>query len=73
MDQYKVDLIEKLSATEPELKELWEEHQLYTKQVEKLMNKAFLTPTEDQTLKQLKKQKLENKTRMMAMLDRLSA
>ncbi|MDD6181478.1 MAG: DUF465 domain-containing protein [Desulfovibrionaceae bacterium] len=73
MDQRQIELIEKFSATEPELKELWEDHQLYTKQVEKLMTKAFLTPTEDQTLKQLKKQKLENKTRMVAMLDRLSA
>ena len=73
MDQRQIELIEKYSNSEPELKELWEEHQLYTKQVEKLMAKSYLTPTEDQTRKQLKKQKLENKTRMMATLDRLSA
>ena len=43
----------------------------YEKQVEKLDGKAFRTPTEEQTLKQLKKQKLEGKTQLMAVLDRL--
>lgn len=53
----------------PELKELWEDHILYEKQVEKLEAKAYRTPTEEQTLKQLKKQKLEGKTRLHAILD----
>lgn len=44
---------------------------LYEKQVEKLEGKAYRTPTEEQTLKQLKKQKLEGKTRLMDILDRL--
>ena len=44
---------------------------LYEKQVGKLEGKAFRTPTEEQTLKQLKKQKLEGKTKMMDILDRL--
>ena len=44
---------------------------LYEKQVEKLEHKAFRSPTEEQTLKQLKKQKLEGKTQLMAVLDRL--
>ena len=39
--------------------------------MEKLEGKNFRTPTEEQTLKQLKKQKLENKTQLMDMLDRL--
>ena len=38
-------------------------------QVEKLEAKAYRTPTEEQTLKQLKKQKLEGKTRLHAILD----
>ena len=42
---------------------------LYEKQVEKLEAKAYRTPTEEQTLKQLKKQKLEGKTRLHAILD----
>ncbi|MBQ9407644.1 MAG: DUF465 domain-containing protein [Desulfovibrio sp.] len=71
MDQYELDLLEKYSATDPDLKSLWEDHVLYSKQVDKLATKAFRTPTEEQTLKQLKKQKLEVKTQLMEMLDRL--
>ena len=44
---------------------------LYEKQVQKLEGKGFRSPTEEQTLKQLKKQKLEGKTQLMAVLDRL--
>ncbi len=39
--------------------------------MEKLEGKGYRTPTEEQTLKQLKKQKLENKTQLMDILDRL--
>ncbi|WP_296303856.1 DUF465 domain-containing protein [uncultured Desulfovibrio sp.] len=70
MDQHEIELLEKLAPTDPELKSLWEDHVLYEKQVEKLEAKAFRTPTEEQTLKQLKKQKLEGKTRLMELLDR---
>ena len=51
------------------LKELLGRHILYEKQVEKLEAKVYRTPTEEQTLKQLKKQKLEGKTRLHAILD----
>ncbi len=71
MDQQELELLEKYAATDPELKSLWEDHVLYKKQVEKLESKTFRTPTEEQTLKQLKKQKLEAKTQLTAMLDRL--
>lgn len=71
MDQHELDLLEKYAAKDPELKSLWDDHVLYEKQVEKLESKSYRTPTEDQTLKQLKKQKLENKTQLMDMLDRL--
>ena len=71
MDQHEIDLLEKCAPTDPELKSLWEDHVLYEKQVEKLESKAYRTPTEEQTLKQLKKQKLEGKTKLMDILDRL--
>mgnify|MGYP007076521779 CR=1 FL=1 len=35
----------KYAAVNPELKELWEDHILYEKQVEKLEAKAYRTPT----------------------------
>lgn len=71
MDQHEIDLLEKYAPLNPELKSLWDDHLIYEKQVEKLEHKNFLTPTEQQTLKQLKKQKLEGKTKLMHMLDEM--
>ena len=71
MDQQELKLLKTYAATDPGLKSLWEDHVLYEKQVEKLDGKVFRSPTEEQTLKQLKKQKLEGKTQLMAVLDRL--
>lgn len=71
MDLREKELLEKHKETNPELRSLWEEHVLYSSQVDKLEAKSFLTPTEQQTLKQLKKQKLEVKTNMMELLDKL--
>ena len=65
MDQQELELLEKYATTDPELKSLWEDHVLYEKQVEKLEGKAFRSPTEEQTLKQLKKQKLQEKTQFL--------
>ena len=50
MEQRELLLLEKYAAVNPELKELWEDHILYEKQVEKLEAKAYRTPTEEQTL-----------------------
>ncbi|MBQ7608697.1 MAG: DUF465 domain-containing protein [Desulfovibrionaceae bacterium] len=71
MDQREKELLEKYKETDSDLRGLWEEHVLYSSQVDKLEAKNFRTPTEQQTLKQLKKQKLEVKTKMMDILDRL--
>lgn len=71
MDQNEKQLLEKHAATDPELKSLWDDHLLFEKQIEKLESRRSLTPAEQQTLKQLKKQKLEGKTRMMHILDGL--
>ena len=45
MEQRELLLLEKYAAVNPELKELWEDHILYEKQVEKLEAKAYRTPT----------------------------
>ena len=71
MDQHEIELLEKYAPENPELKSLWDDHLIYEKQVEKLESKRVLTPTEQQTLKQLKKQKLEGKTKLMHILDTL--
>ncbi|GHU91235.1 hypothetical protein AGMMS49925_05640 [Deltaproteobacteria bacterium] len=71
MDQHEMSLLKQHMPNNPELKSLWEDHVLYNKQVEKLEGKSFRRPIEEQTLKQLKKQKLEGKTKLMTILDRL--
>jgi uncharacterized protein YdcH (DUF465 family) len=70
MDQRERDLLEKYAARDEELKTLRDEHALYEKQLEKLESKPYKTPAEEQQIKQLKKQKLDGKTKMVAMLDR---
>ncbi len=71
MEKRDSELMEELVGKHPELTSLWEEHVLYEKQIEKLESKPFLTPAEDLNLKQLKKQKLEGKTRMHELLDQV--
>lgn len=71
MDQHELELLEKYAPQNPDLKSLWDDHLLYEKQIEKLESKSYRTPAEQQSLKHLKKQKLEGKTRLMDMLDQL--
>jgi uncharacterized protein YdcH (DUF465 family) len=73
MEAHEIELLEKCAQNDPELKALWDDHLLYEKQIEKLESRPYRTPTEDQTLKQLKKQKLDGKTRFMAILDKYRA
>lgn len=73
MDQHELDLLEKYAPQDPELKSLWEDHLLFEKQIEKLESKSFRTPSEQQNLKLLKKQKLEGKTKLMHILDKLKS
>ena len=70
MNQQEKDLLLKYAETDTELKELLEEHILFEKKLEKLEAKGFLTPQEQQEVSQLKKQKLDGKTRMFAILDK---
>jgi uncharacterized protein YdcH (DUF465 family) len=73
MEERDMQLIEKYSPTDPDLKALWEDHLLYQKQVDKLEMRPYRTPSEDQTLKQLKKQKLDGKTRLENLLSKYRA
>lgn len=73
MDQQDHDFIQENAEKDPELKSLWEDHILLSKQVEKLESKPFRSPAEEQSLKQLKKQKLDAKTRLADRIDALKA
>jgi hypothetical protein len=70
MEQRDLDLINELSPKDAELRSLWEEHLLYEKQLEKLENKPYLTPSEVRVVKDIKKKKLAGKTKLQAILDR---
>lgn len=70
MDQRERELLEKYGAQDEELRQLQGEHALYEKQLEKLEAKPYRTPAEDLQIKQLKKQKLDGKTKMVAILEK---
>ncbi|WP_462324356.1 DUF465 domain-containing protein [Desulfoplanes sp.] len=68
MEQRDLELIAKYSEQDEELKGLWKEHLAFENYVEKMASKPFLTPEEDRELKNIKKQKLSGKTKMIALL-----
>lgn len=63
------ELIEQLSTSHPDVKVLWDEHVIFEKQLHKLEKKSFLTPDEEVQVKQLKKQKLDGKTKLIELLN----
>ena len=70
MEKRELELLEKLAVTHPDVKSLWGEHILFNKQLEKFESKAYLTPDEQTQVRQIKKQKLEGKTKLVALLDK---
>jgi len=70
MEDLNLAIVEKYSSENPELKTLWDNHIIFEKQVNKLESKGFRNPPEEEELKQLKKQKLEGKTRLYELLDK---
>lgn len=70
MEKRELELLEKLAPDHPDVKTLWDDHILFNKQLDKLESKAFLTPDEQNQVRQLKKQKLDGKTKLVALLDK---
>lgn len=70
MEAKDLALIEQFQGQDSELKALWEQHTEYEKMLEKLEGKPYLSPTQTEEIKQLKKKKLAGKTKMQAILDR---
>lgn len=68
MEKRELELLERLAPTHSDLKSLWDDHILFEKQLEKLESKKFLTPSEEQQVRQIKKQKLDGKTKLVALL-----
>ncbi|WFS64123.1 DUF465 domain-containing protein [Pseudodesulfovibrio thermohalotolerans] len=70
MEANDLELIEKYGAEDSQLKALWDQHINYEKMLDKLESKAYLSPTELQEVKELKKKKLAGKTTLLALLDK---
>ncbi|MDC0336082.1 DUF465 domain-containing protein [Pseudodesulfovibrio sp.] len=70
MEANELELIEKYGVEDAELKALWDQHVVYEKLLEKLESKTYLSPTETQEVKELKKKKLAGKTKLQGLLDK---
>lgn len=70
MEQREIELIEKYSEKDNELKALWDLHADYERQLDKLLKKPALTPVEETEVKELKKKKLAGKTKLQQLLER---
>lgn len=70
MEPRELEIIDKYSDKDVELKSLWEEHLLYEKQLEKFEKKPYLTPSEEKVVRDIKKKKLAGKTKLQSILDR---
>lgn len=70
MEVRDVELLEKHLPHDENLKALWDEHILFEKQLDRLERKPILTSQEKVSLRELKKQKLDGKTKIQIMLDR---
>lgn len=69
MESKDLELIEKYGAEDTQLKALWDQHTVYEKMLDKLESKSYLSPTETQEIKELKKKKLAGKTKLQSLLD----
>jgi len=70
MEAKELELIQMHETEDPELKALWEQHVVYGKMLEKLESKSYVSPTETQEIKELKKKKLAGKTKLQGLLDK---
>ena len=70
MEAKDLELIQKYEGEDAELKALWDQHTVYGKMLEKMESKSYLSPTETQEMKELKKKKLAGKTKLQSLLDK---
>ena len=69
MESKDFELMQKYASEDPQVKALWDQHIIYEKMLEKLESKTYLSPTETQEMKELKKKKLAGKTKLQSLLD----
>ncbi|MDD4730393.1 MAG: DUF465 domain-containing protein [Desulfovibrio sp.] len=69
MEQADLTLIERYQEQDSELRSLWEQHQEYERILQKYEGRPYLSPTQTQEIKQLKKKKLAGKTKLQQVLE----
>lgn len=69
MEQRDIERIEQLAAQDSQVNALWTQHNEYKKLIAKMESKSYLSETESQEVKELKKKKLAGKTKLQALLD----
>lgn len=72
MEQHEIEMINKYIETDPELRQLWEEHLDFEKKLQELENRRYFTPEEQAECKRLKRDKLTGKTKIQHILDKYS-
>lgn len=72
MVESELKIIEELAPTNPELQELWSQHTVLKKQLDKMQSKAFHTPEDEAKMKEVKKAKLDIKTQLLNKVKDLS-
>lgn len=70
MELKDTELLKAIAVNNPEVKSLLDDHVLYEKKLEAFESKSYLTPAEEAEAKSIKKQKLDGKTRLVAILER---
>lgn len=73
MEKHDIKLIEKYSATDNLLSNLYKEHLDFEKELEVLENKSYLTSDEEFRLRDLKKKKLMGRDQMESILRKYRA
>ena len=69
MESKDFELMQKYASEDAQVKALWDQHIIYEKMLDKLESKTYLSPTETQEMKELKKKKLAGKTKLQSLLD----
>jgi uncharacterized protein len=68
MEKQDLELIEELTARDPELKKFWDEHHEYERLLEEFNRRPYLTAAETMERKRLQKLKLAGRDRMEKIL-----
>ena len=70
MEQYELELIARYGDVDQDLRQLWQEHLDYEKQLNAYEHKLYLNAAEEAEVKRLKKLKLAGKTKIQNILEK---